>query len=130
MLRFDRFIAMTRRDGIAIIKRRCTILPPMQPICTHTICVQSAKASHAYPIILLPRAFRELAGSKAAIYQTVHEGKLAFLVKILDHTQEELSTGSNSDKEPSHGGGRRFESGWAHRSFTIRYAGVLSVLEL
>ncbi len=86
----------------------------MQPICTHTISVQSAKASHAYPIIRLPRAFRELAGSKAAIYQTVHDGKLAFLVKILDHPEEKLNSGSMCRTEPSHGGGRRFESGRAH----------------
>ncbi|MGZ4848885.1 MAG: hypothetical protein ACXV2D_05245 [Halobacteriota archaeon] len=86
----------------------------MQPICTHTISLQSAKASHAYPIIRLPRVFRELAGSKAEIYQTVHDGKLAFLVKVLDHPQEQLGAGSDSRKEPSHGGGRRSESGRAH----------------
>ncbi|MGB9371408.1 MAG: hypothetical protein WCB79_05730 [Halobacteriota archaeon] len=68
----------------------------MQPICTHTISVQSAKPSHAYPIIRLPRAFCALAGSKAVIYQTVHDGKLAFLVKILDHPQEKLNAGSDS----------------------------------
>ena len=57
-------------------------LPSMQPICTHTISLQSAKPSHAYPIIRLPRAFRELAGSKADIYQTMHDGKLAFPVAV------------------------------------------------
>ena len=54
----------------------------MQPICTHKISVQSSKPSHAYPIIRLPREFRELAGAKADIYQTVRDGKLAFLVTI------------------------------------------------
>ncbi|GEM_PF-421574 len=53
-----------------------------QAICTHTIGVQSSKPSHAYPIIRLPREFRELAGSKAEIYQTTHEGKLAFMVTV------------------------------------------------
>ncbi len=52
----------------------------MHPICTHKISIQSSKPSHAYPIIRLPREFRELAGSKAAIYQTMRDGKLAFLV--------------------------------------------------
>jgi len=52
----------------------------MQPICTHKISVQSSKPSHAYPIIRLPREYQELAGSKAEIYQTTHQGKLAFLV--------------------------------------------------
>ena len=54
----------------------------MQPICTHKISIQSSKPSHAYPIIRLPREFRELAGSKADIYQTMHDGKLAFLVAV------------------------------------------------
>jgi hypothetical protein len=54
----------------------------MQLICTHTISLQSAKPSHAYPIIRPPREFRELAGSKADIYQTTHGGKLAFLVTV------------------------------------------------
>ena len=52
----------------------------MQPICTHKISVQSSKPSHAYPIIRLPREYRELAGSRADIFQTTHRGKLAFLV--------------------------------------------------
>ncbi|MGZ4865537.1 MAG: hypothetical protein ACXV5H_12210 [Halobacteriota archaeon] len=72
-----------------------------------------------YPIIRLPRDFRELAGSRAEIYQTSYEGSLAFLVKVVDRASEKLSTGSNNPKlpEPSHGGGRRFESGRAHRLF-------------
>jgi hypothetical protein len=52
----------------------------MRPICTHTISVQSSKPSHAYPIIRLPREFRELAGVAARIYKTTHNGALAFLV--------------------------------------------------
>jgi hypothetical protein len=52
----------------------------MQPICTHTISVQSSKPSHAYPIIRLPREFRRLAGAAATIYETTHNGALAFLV--------------------------------------------------
>jgi hypothetical protein len=52
----------------------------MQPICTHTIGVQSAKPSHSYPIIRLPREFRRLAGAVATIYATTHNGALAFLV--------------------------------------------------
>ncbi|MGZ7111915.1 MAG: hypothetical protein ACXVI1_10190 [Halobacteriota archaeon] len=76
----------------------------MQPICTHTISVQSSKPSHAYPIIRLPREFRELAGSKAEIYQTVHEGSVAFFVKVIDRASEKLITGSNSSKESIKGG--------------------------
>jgi len=92
----------------------------MQPICTHKISIQSSKPSHAYPIIRLPREFRELAGASAEIYQTSYEGGIAFLVKIVDRSKKKLSKGSNFEKEPSHGGGRRFESARAHwflRSF-------------
>jgi hypothetical protein len=52
----------------------------MQPICTHEISLQSAKPSHAYPFIRLPREFRRLAGAAAKIYKTTHNGALAFLV--------------------------------------------------
>ena len=52
----------------------------MQPICTHKISLQSAKPSHAYPIIRLPRGFRRLAGAAATIYETTHNGALAFLI--------------------------------------------------
>ena len=86
----------------------------MQPICTHKIGVQSSKPSHAYPIIRLPREFRELAGTSAEIYQTSYDDGVAFLVKIVDRSQKKLSKDSNFEKEPSHGGGRRFESCPAH----------------
>ena len=56
------------------------VLRRVYPICTHTISVQSAKPSHAYPIIRLPRAFRRLVGAAATIYETMHNGALASLV--------------------------------------------------
>jgi hypothetical protein len=71
----------------------------MQPICTHKINVQSSKPSHAYPIIRLPREFRELAGSQAEIYQTVHNGKLAFLVVADKEVDNSCTTSQNSDIE-------------------------------
>ncbi|MGZ4922279.1 MAG: hypothetical protein ACXV3U_08860 [Halobacteriota archaeon] len=86
----------------------------MQPICTHKIGFHSSKPSHMYPIIRLPREFRELAGSRAEIYQTTHEGSLAFLVKVIDRTSEKLRAGSDSKAEPLHGGDREFESLRAH----------------
>jgi len=68
----------------------------MQPICTHKISVQSAKPSHAYPIIRLPREFRRLAGAAATIYKTTHNGALAFLVvpnrKGIDGHKSDLDT--------------------------------------
>jgi hypothetical protein len=68
----------------------------MQPICTHTISVQSAKPSHAYPIIRLPRKFRRLAGAAATIYETTHNGALAFLV--VPHCKEHKND-SDADTE-------------------------------
>ena len=70
-----------------------------QPICTHKISVQSSKPSHAYPIIRLPREFRELPGSKAEIYQTTHEGKLAFLVTVDREVDNCCATSQNPDIE-------------------------------
>ncbi|MGZ4868973.1 MAG: hypothetical protein ACXV2F_01215 [Halobacteriota archaeon] len=52
----------------------------MQPICTHKIGVHSKKKSHAYPVIRLPREFRRLVGAAATIFETTHNGALAFLV--------------------------------------------------
>jgi hypothetical protein len=52
----------------------------MQPICTYTIGVQSRKPSHSYPVIRLPREFRRLVGAAATIFETTHNGRLAFLV--------------------------------------------------
>jgi len=65
---------------IAIVKRSFYFYGVMQPLCMHKISVQSSKKSHAYPIIRLPREFRRLAGAKATIYKTTHNGALAFLV--------------------------------------------------
>ncbi len=68
-------------------------------ICTHKISVQSSKPSHIYLIIRLPREFQELIGSKAEIYQTVLDRKLAFLVvayKVVDNC---CTTMQNPDVE-------------------------------
>jgi hypothetical protein len=65
----------------------------MHPICTHKIGVQSKKSSHAYPVIRLPREFRRLAGAAAAIYETTHNGALAFLV-VPHHKPKRSSYGA------------------------------------
>jgi len=72
------------------------------------------KANSRLPHYQLPRQFRELTATKAEIYQINYDDGIAFLVKILDRSKKRLSTGSNLENEPSHGGGRRFESGRAH----------------
>ncbi len=75
----------------------------MQPICTHAISVQSSKPLHAYPIIRLPRECKELAGSKADMYQTTHEGNLAFLANVIDHPQNKPIKSSNGKEGPQKG---------------------------
>ncbi len=47
-----------------------------------TITAHHAKAGYDYPTIHLPFAFSGLIGLSTHIYQTVHEGALAFLVVI------------------------------------------------
>jgi len=46
------------------------------------ISLHHAKAGYDYPAIRLPFTFSKLAGLPTKIYQTVHEGALAFLVVI------------------------------------------------
>jgi hypothetical protein len=46
------------------------------------ISLHRAKADYTYPTIRLPHTFSKLAGLPTRIYQTVHEGALAFLVVI------------------------------------------------
>ena len=44
--------------------------------------VHHAKAGYSYPIIRLPHTLSTLIGLPSRIYQTVHDGALAFLVVI------------------------------------------------
>jgi len=46
------------------------------------ISVHHAKTGYAYPAIRLPHTFSRLIGLPTRIYQTVHDGALAFLVVI------------------------------------------------
>jgi hypothetical protein len=64
----------------------------------HRISVQSAKPSHAYPIIRLPREFRRLADAAAMIYQTTHNDAPAFLV-IPHRKRKGHTTDSDADIE-------------------------------
>jgi len=47
-----------------------------------TISLHHAKEGYDYPIVRLPHTFSKLAGLPTKIYQTIHEGALAFLVVI------------------------------------------------
>jgi hypothetical protein len=54
----------------------------MQPICTNKIGTHSSNPPHKYPVIRLPREFKDLIGKGATIYQTEHAGELAFFIMI------------------------------------------------
>ncbi|MFZ1021347.1 MAG: hypothetical protein WCE82_10880 [Halobacteriota archaeon] len=57
-------------------------LPVLQEIYQGTIRAHHAKAGYDYPTIRLPFTFSGLIGLPTCIYQSVHEGALAFLVVI------------------------------------------------
>jgi hypothetical protein len=46
------------------------------------ISLHRAKTDYVYPTIRLPHTFSTLAGLQTRIYQTVHDGALAFLVFV------------------------------------------------
>ena len=46
------------------------------------ISLHHAKTSYSYPTIRLPYTLSKLAGLSTHIYQTVHQGALAFLVAV------------------------------------------------
>jgi len=55
------------------------------------ITAHRAKAGYNYPTIRLPFSFSRLIGLPTSIYQTVHDGALAFLV-VLPRFSENAST--------------------------------------
>ncbi|MGA3360316.1 MAG: hypothetical protein ABSC87_08950 [Halobacteriota archaeon] len=57
------------------------------------ISLHHSKAGYNYPTIRLPHTFSKLAGLSTRIYQTVHNGALAFLVVI-------SSGGQATEKSP------------------------------
>jgi hypothetical protein len=87
------------------------------------ISLHCAKADYSYPTIRLPHTLSKLAGLPTHIYQTVHNGALAFLVVVSSSCKSEASErevenfATSSKPSPLHGEGRRFESGRAHLSF-------------
>jgi len=59
-------------------------MPKLEPLEIHhtKISRHRARVGYSYPTIRLPRTFSMLAGLPTHIYQTVHEGALAFLVVV------------------------------------------------
>ncbi len=75
---------------IATVKRLRHVLSSTHPICTHKIGVHSKKSPYTYPVIRLPREFRKLVGAVATVFETTHNGALAFLV--VPHSRESESS--------------------------------------
>src|SRR5665647_562420 len=90
-----------------------------------------AKARYTYPTIHLPLAFSGLIGLSTRIYQTVHDGALAFLVVVSSASEGEEKSLEKSEKAANgtrlpylHGEGRRFEFGRSHRLFSQSEANI------
>lgn len=56
--------------------------PTLLEIHRSKISLHHAKDGYSYPTIRLPHTFSRLAGLPTQIYQTVHDGALAFLVVV------------------------------------------------
>ncbi len=85
------------------------------------ISLHHAKSGYDYPSIRLPHTFTTLAGPSTRIYQTIHEGALAFLVVVSSshkgeerRAQKSENFATSSRNSPLHGEGRAFESPRAH----------------
>src|SRR5665647_2491386 len=98
--------------------------PPLHEIHRSKISLHHAKADYDYPTIRLPHTLSTLAGLPTHIYQTVHQGALAFLVVVSSSNKSEEESPKKSENPAIslrppylHGEGRRFESGRAHLSF-------------
>jgi hypothetical protein len=91
------------------------------------ISLHHAKAGYDYPAIRLPFTFSALAGLSTKIFQTVHDGALAFLVVVSSSNKREEESPMKSENPTMslrspylHGEGRAFESPRAHLFFSIR----------
>ncbi|MGA2885746.1 MAG: hypothetical protein ABSE80_11395 [Halobacteriota archaeon] len=92
------------------------------------ISLHHAKANYNYPTIRLPHTFSKLAGLRTHIYQTVHNGALAFLVVVSSSNKSEEENKKKSENlardsrySSLHGGDQEFESPRAH--FRFRFGG-------
>ena len=79
-------------------------LPKNEPLEIHhsKISLHHAKSGYDYPTIRLPHTFSKLADLSTRIYQTVHEGALAFLVVVSSaYNDEERSANSSENAKLS-----------------------------
>jgi len=102
------------------------VMPNHELFETHSskISLTRAKKGYAYPVTRLPYTFSKLAGLPTQIYQTMHNGALAFLVVVSSSNKNEEENQKKSENLATdsrysylHGEGRAFESPLAHRFF-------------
>jgi hypothetical protein len=95
--------------------------PMLYEIHRSKISLHCAKADYSYPTIRLLHTLSALAGLPTHIYQTVHQGALAFLVVVSSSNKSEEESPMKSENPTMtlrspylHGEDRAFESPRAH----------------
>ncbi len=71
--------------------------PALSEIHSSTISLHHAKEGYDYPTIRLPHTLSKLAGLPTRIYQTLHEGALAFLVVVAGSNSESKNVSADSE---------------------------------
>jgi hypothetical protein len=92
--------------------------PALREVHQATIRAHHAKAGYDYPTIHFPPAFSPLVGLPTQIYETVHNGALAFLVVVSPNAAKCKNANLSPKPSPSHGGGRRFELNRSYSFFS------------
>ncbi len=73
--------------------------PVLSEIHSSTISLHHAEEGYDYPTIRLPHTLSKLAGLPTRIYQTLHEGALAFLI-VIEGSSSVSENASESSKTP------------------------------
>jgi hypothetical protein len=76
--------------------------PELLEIHRSKISIHHAKKRYDYPSIRLPHTFIKLAGLSTKIYQTVHEGALAFLVVVSLASENSVGKHENASSSDMH----------------------------
>jgi len=74
----------------------------------------SYKAGYDYPAIRLPHTFAKLAGLSTQVYQTVHQGALAFLIVI-----SSANVSRNTSERPENNGASAKASAFTRRHYRV-----------
>jgi len=84
---------------------------PLTPIHHGVISVHHAKEGYDYPTIHLPHTLSKLAGLPTRIYQTLHDGALAFLIVVSPRNATSENTAERL---------KNFVSAWRRAAARIR----------